>query len=120
MYCPQCKSEFVEGITQCSDCQVALVWSLRDEKEQDGERVEWAPLVLTVNQSDLAVIKSILESENILYFVQGENFGIMQQGSRSGAVVLVDKNQLQDAQACLRDLELNNFAFSTRASDDLE
>jgi hypothetical protein len=120
MVCPLCKAEYVDGITQCSDCLVPLVWSLPEEQEGEGEFVEWAPLVSAVNQADIAVIKSILESENILYYIQGEHHGIMQGSVNFGAIVHVEKNRLQDAQNLIQNLNFNVFGFSTRSSDDLK
>ncbi len=120
MFCPQCKAEYVDGITQCSDCHVPLVWSLPEEQEPEGEPVEWAPLVTSVNQADLALIKSLLDSENIVYYVQGEHHGIIQHGTNFGAIVHVEKRRLQDAKELIQALTLNNFGFSLRSSDDLE
>lgn len=33
MWCPVCKAEYVEGITQCHDCQVALISQIPPEEE---------------------------------------------------------------------------------------
>ncbi|MBP7865958.1 MAG: DUF2007 domain-containing protein [Acidobacteria bacterium] len=39
MWCPICKAEYVETITECSDCHVALVETL----PEDSEEVEYIP-----------------------------------------------------------------------------
>lgn len=122
MFCPECKAEYVDGITECADCHVPLVWSLPVENAymEQGEPIEWVPLLSSINQADLAFIKSILESENILFWVQGENRGMIPHGLAFGAVIHVEKNRLEDAKALIKDIDLNNFAFSTRTGGELD
>ena len=36
--CTQCKSEYVEGITECHDCKIPLIDSLEEEKEEFEEQ----------------------------------------------------------------------------------
>ena len=120
MYCPECKAEYVDGVTECADCHVPLVWALPEEIKEQGEPVEWARLVTSINQGDLALIKSILESENIPYWVQGEHRGMVPHGLGFGAIVHVDKSRIEDAIALIKDLNLNHLGFSIRKSDELD
>ncbi|HOD53758.1 MAG TPA: DUF2007 domain-containing protein [Candidatus Cloacimonadota bacterium] len=72
MFCPKCKSEYVEGIKTCQHCQVDLVESL----EETGEDVyEYQELVSVYGPADagaMAIAKSLLEDEGIKYFVKNE------------------------------------------------
>ncbi len=68
MFCPKCKSEFVKGITICQECNEPLVKELPKNKF-----VEFVKLCDSPNPSMTAIIKSILDSADIQYFVRGEN-----------------------------------------------
>ncbi len=121
MFCPECKAEYVDGITQCADCHVPLVWQLPEEpQEEAGEPVEWEPLVTTINQADMSLVKAVLESENILYWIQGEHRGMLPHGMGLGAIFHVDKTRIDDARALLSDMDFNAFGFSTRSTDDID
>jgi len=123
MFCPECKAEYIDGITQCADCHVPLVWELPKDEEPDeqfGEYIEWTPLIATINQADMALIKSILESENIAYWIQGEHRGMIPHGLGLGALFHVDKSRYDDAKTLVDQLDLNNLGFSIRTSDDME
>jgi hypothetical protein len=39
MYCPKCKCEYVEGIYECVDCHVKLVYELPEEPEEKDEEM---------------------------------------------------------------------------------
>ena len=68
MFCPKCKSEFVKGKTICPECNEPLVKELHE-----SEFVEFVKLYESPNPSMTAIIKSILDSADIQYFVRGEN-----------------------------------------------
>jgi hypothetical protein len=82
MFCPNCRTEYKEGITECADCGAPLVEELPPEPKP-----EWTDLVTvlsTVNASTVALAKSILEEAGIEFNVRGElpkamlSIGIMQ------------------------------------------
>lgn len=120
MFCPDCKAEYIEGITKCADCKVSLVWALPVKPEEKGEPIEWSPLVSSMNQADIALIKSILESENIPFWIQGELRGMVPHGLGLGPIVHVDVARLDDAKNLIKNLELNNLGFSTRKTGDID
>ena len=72
MFCPECKAEYVDGITTCAGCGVPLVASLPPEPDHTGESM--VRILSTFNAGDIAIIESILEGTDIEYFFQGKNF----------------------------------------------
>lgn len=68
MFCPKCKSEFIKRITICPECNIPLVKKLPENKF-----VEFVKLCESPNPSMTPIIKSILDSADIQYFVRGEN-----------------------------------------------
>lgn len=78
MFCPKCKSDYIDGITKCADCHIPLVEKLPEKKTTEELKLE--PVYATGDPGIIALIKSILESAAIPYFIKGEEtqnlFGI--------------------------------------------
>ena len=80
MYCPVCRAEYREGFSECADCGVALVEQLPPDRgpepSEPGEvsYQDLAEVFTTTNLSDIPVVKSVLEAQEIHYVVQGEDF----------------------------------------------
>jgi len=78
MYCPQCKSEYREGVTDCVDCRVPLVDALPATIPDDQLVAEGLAEVLsTADPGLIALVKSILDAEEIPYLAHGEHFSGM-------------------------------------------
>ena len=75
MFCPKCKSEYRENFTECEDCKVQLVNELFSEPNE--EDVDLVQVLETRNHADIALIKSILDAEDIFYYFHGEFFNQM-------------------------------------------
>ena len=77
MYCPRCEAEYRTGIAVCSDCGIPLVDALPPPEAEELEPgTDLGDLVPVRNVSDpalLPVLTSLLQSEDIPFFVQGEN-----------------------------------------------
>jgi hypothetical protein len=75
MFCPKCKAEFREGFAECSDCNITLINELPDKPEQsiEYEYVDFKEFLTTNDQGEIALFKSMFESENIPYFAQGDH-----------------------------------------------
>ena len=76
MICPECKAEYREGYTKCADCEVELVDTITLENEESSkpEEIIFETVMTSFNQGEIALAKSLLESNNIQCFVQGESF----------------------------------------------
>jgi hypothetical protein len=72
MWCPQCKSEYVDGIMRCPECGADLVEELPEEHDEPLEPIQWEELLFTHNQGDIAIIKSLLDEAGIIYYFQGD------------------------------------------------
>ncbi|MBU3183616.1 putative signal transducing protein [Clostridium estertheticum] len=107
MFCPKCKCEYREGFNFCSDCKIELVEKLPGE-EVSSEEFEYSELVTiteTMDFSIIPIVKSILDSEGIRYFIKGEMI-------RSIAVlnnimeIQVPIEEAQKAKDLLKDLDI--------------
>jgi len=105
MYCPECKAEYVEGILVCTDCGIALTPELPTEPSFDSP--EYEEILTALNASDVALIKSLLDSESIEHYIEGEfsQYGIQR--------LMVLKEQVEEAKEILKDLELEDAKVGT-------
>lgn len=111
MFCPRCGSECREEFTECADCRVPLV---REPPSPKAQYVEYEPLLATYNPGDIAVIKALLESEGIRYFIEGEFFNMVRPLVEP-AKLLVDKEQIQKAREVLKGMKFSYVAFGRRS-----
>jgi hypothetical protein len=108
MICPECESEYENGVTECEDCDVPLV-----EEGEEEEDVEFTPLVESTDVAYFALVTERLEEAGIPWFVQGErSLGALprdgwEQGRTGDEVVTVyvTENRFRQARQMVRDLD---------------
>jgi len=87
LFCPKCHAEYIAGFTRCADCDVPLVEELPqrpkrvreplppDPPRPTGPHSDHLELVTVLASGDpglMAIAKSLLQSAEIPFVVQGE------------------------------------------------
>ncbi|HEV2447001.1 MAG TPA: DUF2007 domain-containing protein [Candidatus Sulfopaludibacter sp.] len=73
MYCPQCRTEFREGFTECSDCHVPLLPGASPaEPDTFDPNLDLVVVLETNDTIQLAMAKGLLEGAGIPFFVLGQ------------------------------------------------
>ena len=107
MFCPKCKCEYREGFNFCSDCNMELVETLLNG-ELPSDKFEYSELVTIAETCDISIIpivKSILDSYEIKYFIQGEmlrGFAVLNNIMQ----IQVPSEDAQVAKDLLKDLDI--------------
>jgi hypothetical protein len=119
MFCPKCKSEYRIDFTVCSDCNVKLVPELPAD-EEDSQYLEYEKIFSTNNPGDIALLKSILDAENITYYFQGEE-ATSSFGHAVPATLFVRNDEVAQASQVLKDLNFSlTFGGRNRIENDSE
>lgn len=78
MFCPNCKTEYREGLTRCADCNVDLVAALPAEAEQSETDVDYIDLVnikTYSNRHDAELERAFLSANDITAAISGDDCG---------------------------------------------
>ena len=106
MFCPKCRAEYREGFSRCSDCDIPLVPELEPEPDDRPVFVEYEEVLSTFNPFDIAMIKSLLDAEGILYFFQGEQFSYVRPLA-DPVRLMVAQEDVESAREILKDLTIS-------------
>ena len=74
MYCPQCRVEFRDGFTECSDCHVPLLAGTPPQEPVDrfDPTLDLVVVLETNDRIQLAFAKGLLEEAGIPFFILGQ------------------------------------------------
>jgi len=113
--CPNCSSELkledeerTSGKVHCPECEALIDFGVNPPKISNNEN--YIELLSSLNQGDIALIKSIFDNSKIDYYVFGENLSslAMVQPTR----FFVNESQLEEAKEVLKDIKLNIWSYS--------
>lgn len=110
MICPSCNTHYVNGMTLCPECRIAL---LEEEEAEDLERAinnlqaEWVHIYTTNTEIDAEMLKDNLESAGIPTHVllQIDTTRQFTIGGLAIAKIFVRSTDANDAIAIIRDIE---------------
>lgn len=119
MYCPRCKKEYVEGITECEECKMPLVANSNEKGVEDNTEITAIkPVKLTsvANEIEAKMLLSYLESYGISCYKKDANIGgymnIYMGYSIFGEDIYVDKEDYDIAVDLLKGMEEQNVEDS--------
>ena len=82
MYCPNCRAEYRDGFSECSDCQVPLLPGAPPASEPADSLEPDLDLAVVLETNDtiqLALVKGVLDDAGIPYFVLGQIATLVEQ-----------------------------------------
>jgi len=74
VYCPQCRCEYRDGFTECSDCRVPLLAGTAPHEPVDrfDPTLDLVVVLETNDRIQLAFAKGLLEEAGIPFFILGQ------------------------------------------------
>jgi hypothetical protein len=74
MFCPECRSEYQEGYTRCTECDVDLVRELQPDSAEADAEAEPVTVFNAINGSEASLVKSLLEGSGLEPMMFDANF----------------------------------------------
>jgi hypothetical protein len=121
MFCPNCKAEYREGFTECSDCQVPLVKDLSGASARGGEsRTPEAPELLwsgTDSSAEGAIVEA-LKAAKISHHTTISEGGALPGLSKPVYAILIHARDRLAARAALDDARRKTQLPETGENED--
>jgi hypothetical protein len=119
MICPQCKCQYIRGVTQCSDCGVALVDRLEPEGQASPEDVRLVAVWRGADAAERDQVGEALESADIP-FTFAEAKSVLFRTSETTLEVWVDEQDQEKASQIVGDLEDRLYPDESPTEQDAE
>ena len=114
MFCPECRSEYRQGFTECADCHVALVERLPALAQEPDHNIEVVTVYRSIDPALTMLARSLLDSAGIPYYLIRENLQDLLAGRYlvSGPTEFqVEAKDAQAAAAVLAELDTRSEAL---------
>jgi len=108
------EEERVTRKVHCSHCEVLIDFS--SDPPQIVNKEEYVELLTSLNQGDIALIKSILENSDIKYFTTGENF-LSVDPLIQPARFSIHQEDIDSAKEVLQDFKLHIWGTSSEQEE---
>jgi hypothetical protein len=105
MICPSCKCEYIRGVTQCSDCGVALVDALDASAPKPEDGMEIVSVWEGNDPGEYAAVKEALDEAGITVIDQQSAGYFIFPSMRPKKEIYVSGKDLEQAKKVLLDLQ---------------
>jgi hypothetical protein len=72
MFCPQCRTEYQDNATRCTECGSALVGGAPPAEDAGGSGIETVCVFESTDIAMLSVVESLLQAEQIPFAIERE------------------------------------------------
>ena len=113
MFCPECGSEYIDGIAECKDCGIPLVEVMPEREDTEDKDIEFVTIFKSGDPAIIPIVKSLLDDAGIQYFLKDEYtqswMGLQGWGLGRNNVLIgyaefqVNKNDEVEAREMLKD-----------------
>lgn len=104
--CPNCKYEYVPGITVCPDCNSALVDAIEPENNEELTEKDWVLVYTTFSEIEADSMKESLENSGIAALVLSQkDSNFPAPGDLSIIKLFVKKSNLSEALEFIEDVK---------------
>jgi len=70
MYCPKCRTQYIDNVNECYDCKVPLVDKLPEETPL--EKIKWVALAPLAGEIYADMVEEVLQNMNIPHFTKSD------------------------------------------------
>lgn len=103
--CPNCKYEYVPGITICPDCNSPLVDSIELKKYEELSEKDWVLVYTSFNEIEIGMLKENFESAGITASVLSQkDSNFPAPGGLSTIKLFVQKADVSEALEFIQDV----------------
>jgi len=105
MICPNCKCQYIRGVTQCADCGVALVDALESNEENPAADVRIVAIWRGNDSAKCDRIKAALENADIPFTAPDSKSSFSYLPTESSMEIWISDTDRERAKRILLDLE---------------